>query len=62
MAESSRRREVLGSARAWTEEQIAALAEISLQDVEQARQAWRRDAPTGYADLLDAAIPDPLEP
>jgi hypothetical protein len=62
VAEISRRREIVrrGPARAWTPEQLAALAEIAAQDVEQAQQAWRRDASARYVDLLDAVMVDPL--
>jgi hypothetical protein len=44
----------LGRPEPWTNEQIAALAEVSATDVARAKRQWRRDAPPRFKDLLDA--------
>lgn len=44
----------LGKGLGWTEEDIDRLAEITPQDIEEAKAAWRRDAPPWARELLDA--------
>lgn len=43
-----------GEALQPTEEQLAQSAEIQPQDIEAAKDLWRRDAPPAFKDLLDA--------
>ena len=47
-------REPRGSAANWTNEQIAALAEVSAGDITRADAQWEKDAPPRFRDLLDA--------
>ena len=43
-----------GKAIRWTEADLDRLAQVSPEDVEEAKVAYRKDAPTRYRDLLDA--------
>lgn len=43
---------------ALTPQELAKLAEVSPSDVQAAKSAWRRDAPTAFRNLLDATVPD----
>lgn len=45
----------------WTEDEIAALAEISDADIERAAVTWRSFAPDKASDILDAEA-DESEP
>lgn len=46
--------------RKLTEAELDQLAEITPEDIEDAKASWRRNAPPEFRDLLDAA-PIPLE-
>lgn len=59
MAETtSRRRIPRGSALDWSEDDLDRFSEITQDDIEAARIAWRRDAPPAYRELFDAE-PEP---
>jgi hypothetical protein len=44
-----------------TEQELDALAEVSPEDQERAAAWWKRNAPKGYANLLDAEEVPPIE-
>jgi hypothetical protein len=43
----------------WDDEALDALSEVSAQDVEEAKAAWRRDAKSEARELLDAKEEEP---
>jgi hypothetical protein len=49
-------RSLPGKPLAWSDADLDALSQVSPQDIAEAQAAWRKDAPRGYADLLDAVV------
>ena len=47
-------RKPLGKAQTFTKAELAKLAEVSAEDIERAKLAWRQDASAKGRDLLDA--------
>lgn len=49
----------LGDVPEESDEELARLAEITPEDIEDAKMAWRRDASPRYRNLLDAEVDEP---
>lgn len=53
------KRKPLGKAIQWSDADLAALSEITPQDIAAAKEHWRTAADPHYADLLDATLEEP---
>lgn len=60
MTENMNKRKVdLGEPIHWTDEELDAMSEVTLEDIEAAKALWRAGAPKRFKKLLDA---EPQEP